>query len=215
MRQALSYIIHFAVEFLFPRSRLARKFALAEAEEWRTIFPPSETFPKGFASFSYDHAMVQELVWDIKYRGDESLARKAGEIMWEDLLLVMEDELVFEDAKLVLLPSPQSRKRFLEKGFNQAEMLSRAMEEASGGLAKTLSGNLIKTKDTPHQTSLPKEERLSNLQYTFELKNPAEIKGAVVIFVDDVATTGATIEEAHRVARQAKCARFYAITLAH
>jgi len=92
-----------------------------------------------------------------------------------------------------LLPMPLSNQRLAQRGFNQALLLARQLSPA-----KTRSDILQRIRDTPAQRSLPRSERLRNLQAAFAV-NPlqaAALRGQRVMLVDDVMTTGASLHMA-------------------
>ena len=112
----------------------------------------------------------------------------------------------------VVVPIPVHRSRLIERGFNQAEELSRQLCARSG--LRLESGALIKPEETAHQVNLPKDERARNLREAFRVSNPARIRGKRVLLVDDVLTTGSTLDAAARVLISAGAASVYGYTLA-
>ena len=88
-----------------------------------------------------------------------------------------------------------------ERGYNQVEFLIDEIVKISGGIFKSDFNLLRKIKNTPRQTGLKKEERLKNVKGVFEAD--LEVKRKNIILVDDITTTGATINEARGVLEQA------------
>lgn len=115
-------------------------------------------------------------------------------------------ELMLEAAKFYLTPGleimavPMTAKRKRQRGFNQAELLARALTEKAG---LTFADGLIKMKETKAQAEIKdRKERLKNIKGAFALRpgfKPAE----TVILIDDISTTGATLSEAARVLKKA------------
>ncbi|NLV64160.1 MAG: ComF family protein [Clostridiaceae bacterium] len=101
----------------------------------------------------------------------------------------------------IAIPVPIHSKRRRERGYNQSELIARS-------LAKKLNipvsvGTLVKRKNTPPQSSLAKDERYKNPEGAFHVKKPYLIEGRRVLLVDDVITTGSTLEECGKVLLQA------------
>lgn len=115
------------------------------------------------------------------------------------------------DAADWVLPIPLSAERLSERGYNQSWLLARQLrpEKADARL-------LLRTRDTPSQRSLPRAERLANLEGAFAVDplNASLIRGKRVVLVDDVMTSGASLHTAARVLRQAGVVHICAVVLA-
>jgi predicted amidophosphoribosyltransferase len=74
--------------------------------------------------------------------------------------------------------------------------------------------SLRRMKYTPPQTGLGKKERQGNVRGAFQVKDPKAVKGKTVLLVDDVATTGSTLNECAGALRKAGCERIFCLTLA-
>ena len=98
-----------------------------------------------------------------------------------------------------------------ERGYNQSELLAKEV-----GLRTGLSvfDNLKKVKETDRQKKLTAKERRENLKGVFDVVRADEIKGKNVLVIDDVYTTGATINECARVLKRAGARKVYSITAA-
>ena len=110
-----------------------------------------------------------------------------------------------------VLPIPLARERLAERGYNQSWLLARqlAPDKADATL-------LLRIRHTPAQRTLPRSERLSNLQGAFAvdpLRAP-EVRGRHLLLVDDVMTSGASLHTAARVLLQAGAAQVSALVLA-
>ena len=111
----------------------------------------------------------------------------------------------------VVLPMPISQERLAERGYHQAWLLARALSPD-----KSDEGLLLRIRHTPAQRTLPRSERLSNLQGAFAVEplRAHEVRGQRLLLVDDVMTSGASLHTAARVLRQAGAAQVSAIVLA-
>ena len=115
------------------------------------------------------------------------------------------------DAADVLLPMPLSIARLRTRGFNQALVLARQLAPE-----KTDSRLLLRIKDTPPQSSLSRGERLSALKDAFAVEPllSAQIKGARLVLLDDVMTSGASLYAAAQVLRDEGAAHITGLVIA-
>jgi len=107
------------------------------------------------------------------------------------------------------VPLHSSRKRW--RGFNQAEILCQAL---SVELNLEMADVLVRQKITQIQKDLKKEQRLKNVSDAFKLKKDVNISGQNFILVDDVTTTGATLQEAVKVLKRNGAAKVICLTVA-
>jgi ComF family protein len=112
----------------------------------------------------------------------------------------------------IILPVPLHNSRLRERGFNQAHMI------ATGCFAqwkkKLAHDVLIRHRSTIPQSLLSGKERRQNLHNVFSLIDPSRVSGAKVLLVDDVYTTGSTVNACSKVLRQAGAERIEVFTLA-
>jgi ComF family protein len=111
-----------------------------------------------------------------------------------------------------IIPVPLSPEKEKQRGFNQASIL--AKELAVQKNIELIEGQLIKVKTTPSQTSLEAADRRKNLKGAFEVVHDQEIKGKIVLLVDDVYTTGSTLQECSLVLMKAGALEVRALTIA-
>ena len=104
-----------------------------------------------------------------------------------------------------LVPVPLHRKRLRARGFNQSVWIARALSEAVGGKPRVREA-LRRISDTPTQTSLDRETRKANVKDAFALcsRSPIDEQSPIVL-VDDVYTTGATLDSCARVLVEGGC----------
>jgi ComF family protein len=125
------------------------------------------------------------LILKYKYKGIEKLKR-----LFVDYYIELFEEKINEDFDYIVpVPPDRGRKREFSPILEISKILSRS-------LGITLSaGNLIKVKQTPPQAGLTRAQRITNLDGAFKLKHPGEIKGKKLLLIDDVYTTGTTINK--------------------
>lgn len=110
-----------------------------------------------------------------------------------------------------LVPMPLSAQRLQQRGFNQAQLLARALEP------RKLRGDvLLRVKETSAQSSLPRAQRQEAVRgaYAAEPARVAELQGKRIVLLDDVMTTGASLHEAARVLRRHGAAHITALVFA-
>jgi len=112
----------------------------------------------------------------------------------------------------LILPVPLYRKKRKQRGYNQSELLARSLVKLRGLPLDTTS--LIRARNTPSQTQFGREGRLKNMSGAFSCVNPAVVKGKTVLLIDDVATTGATLEGCAQALKEAGAKKVIAYTLA-
>ena len=115
------------------------------------------------------------------------------------------------DAADFVLPMPLSKERLQTRGFNQALLLARQLASD-----KTDQRLLLRIKDTPPQSSLKRADRLSSLNDVFAVEPLliGQIKGARLVLIDDVMTSGASLYAAARVLRAAGAAHITGVVIA-
>jgi len=117
-----------------------------------------------------------------------------------------------KDIADVIIPVPLFSSRLREKGFNQSKILADIVKEI---LNKPILLNALKkVKSTKPQQELNRQERLSNLSGAFSVFNSKEIKNKNILLIDDVLTTGATLNECARVLKEVLCKEVFALTVA-
>ncbi len=111
-----------------------------------------------------------------------------------------------------IMPVPLHVSRLRQRGFNQALVL--ASELSTGFALPLVYDNLARVRPTRPQVELSGEERVKNVTGAFALRRPGEVRDRDVLLVDDVHTTGATMNECAAVLKDAGAARVTALTIA-
>lgn len=140
----------------------------------------------------------------LKYKGDVAL----GEILAEPLLELLQ-ELDWPVEVITTVPLGVVRRK--ERGYNQANLLACPLALASGKLYRPQA--LFKVRETRSQVGLTAEQRRENVAEAFRAR-PRVVEGRQVLVVDDVLTTGATLEACAAALLQAGAMQVYGLTLA-
>jgi competence protein ComFC len=122
-----------------------------------------------------------------------------------------------EGAGIILVPVPITNKRLRERGYNQAELIAKGLMQNDKEKIFKLGKNIIvKTKDTLPQALIKnRNKRLKNVVGCFELKNNLLIKNKTIIVIDDVTTTGGTINEVIKLLKKAGAKKVVGFAVAH
>ena len=176
-----------------------------------------------FSLYDYRHPPVKKALWLLKYKGKKRLAGVMAETLYDKIMEELSDLRVMENFRTpILIPIPLSKNRYRERGYNQAELICRELAKINrerGNANLKLENNiLIKPKETEHQARIEnRQKRLKNILGSFSVKNEKVelVKGRNIILIDDIATTGATLNEARKILKQVGAGKIIAFTIAH
>lgn len=130
---------------------------------------------------------VQEIIHHIKYQNREDLGFILGKMMGEKLL----SSPLYSDIDLVI-PVPLHQRKERQRGYNQSLCISKGIAEVLA--VPVLQHGLIRTVSTGSQTRKSRYKRYENMKDVFCVNKSEVLEGKVVLLVDDVITTGATLE---------------------
>lgn len=130
---------------------------------------------------------VQKILHAIKYKGNKQLAVLIGN--WLGLSIYKEEKI---KSATYILPVPLHLKKLKQRGYNQSEEFAKGLSEKLN--IETNTTLLIRKEFTSTQTKKNKYERWENVESVFEITDTDALKNKHVILVDDVITTGATID---------------------
>lgn len=130
---------------------------------------------------------LQHLLHQLKYKGNREVGRKMGNLFGYDLI----QNSLFQDIDAII-PVPLHPKKEKKRGFNQSVEICKGLSESMN--RPVISGNLVREVHTASQTRKGRFERWENVSGIFNVKNEASLTGKHLLLVDDVVTTGATLE---------------------
>ena len=117
---------------------------------------------------------------------------------------ILKNKKIFEKLQSydTIIPVPISKKRMKERGYNQSLLIAKNLSKE---LNISLQVNcLLKTKNIIEQSKLNKEQRKENIQNVYELKNGEILNNKQILLIDDIYTTGSTVNECSKILQQAK-----------
>jgi len=153
----------------------------------------------------YRKKTVQDMIQSLKYDGGGHAARLCASVLAEYLIEEVATEKNFSAKRILLVPVPLHASRARERGFNQIELVLRALpsEYRDGTITSLVPNVLVRSRETAQQTRLSRQERLSNVAGAFTVPHQVLVENAHVILIDDVVTTGATLANAATPLRRA------------
>jgi ComF family protein len=161
----------------------------------------------GWSIAPYDDPRVRALVWEAKYHHNEHALTLIGHALFRAL-----NEHI--QKPVCIVPIPLSERRARERGYNQvAEALRLGAQDSHLAI---LPHALTRIRETVPQTQLTRKQRLTNVVGCFAVSDDAlpHVKGAHVVVVDDVVTTGATLREARLALMRAGAAKVEVLAFA-
>lgn len=166
-----------------------------------TVRPPS--YEKAWTLYPY-LPPLQDAICLFKYRGKVSLAKPLGRLMIDALPASLDADLV--------IPVPLHPSRLREREFNQSLLL--ADQLAAHAALPVSFTNLVRLTASEPQSTLSRKERMKNLRRAFAVRHPSLIAKKRILLIDDVFTTGTTVNECAKVLRKAGAETVFALTLA-
>lgn len=161
------------------------------------------------AAGNYDDPTLQNLIHYFKYKYFRNIAPILGEILTKYLNSLNPQ---FSILNSIIIPIPLHPHRERERGFNQAKLISQFI---ANRFNLPLINDLKRIKNNKPQVKIKGlEKRTENISGCFKIENPKLIKGKNIILVDDVFTSGATMNEAVKVLKSAGAKKIIALVLA-
>lgn len=151
--------------------------------------------------------LLREVIHRFKYQGQTFLVRPLAQMLSEPgrkLARLHKVELI--------VPVPLHRRRLRQRGFNQAALLGRRLGSALG--ISVDYSSLKRSRWTEPQTGLSRRQRAANVQGAFDLIRPEKVQGKCVLLLDDVLTTGETVNQCARALKNGGASEVLVLTVA-
>ncbi len=165
---------------------------------------------KAFSGFHFkEESIIQTLIHELKYQNKRSIGVFLGEVIGQ--LIKNDSDFLTAD---VLVPVPLHKIRLRERGYNQSELIAKGVSNATG--IKVVGNLLVRARNTETQTKLDFEKRKENVKDAFFVSGKYKnfVIGKKVIIVDDVITTGSTINECAKALAMAGASKVFALSIA-
>ncbi len=203
-------------DFLFPPRTDETVLRRISDDGFSALMAPrltAATRPGTIALLSFGDARVRAAVHEAKYHG----TARALDLLARTLADYLRDS--DEQARnIAIVPIPLGRIRMHERGFNQAEEVVRrallALDREGAHPFSLELGMLLRTRETASQVSLPRREREENMRGAFSAAHPAD-PARTYIVLDDVVTTGATLQAAIDALHASGAEHIVPLALAH
>jgi ComF family protein len=163
---------------------------------------------KGYSLLYFrKEGVTQKLIHELKYRGNEQIGEFFGN--WLGEIILEKEEFKDIDA---IIPVPLHPKKLKERGYNQVTKFGKKVSEQLA--IPYLENELVRVSASKTQTFKARFERFSNVDTKFLLKNPENFNNKHVLLIDDVITTGATLESCAKEFQKSSNCKISIVTMA-
>jgi ComF family protein len=152
--------------------------------------------------------IMQHFMHQLKYKGSKEVGEMLGKLLGNDL----KSSRPYLEIDLII-PVPLHPKRERKRGYNQSTEIGRGISAAMN--KPLITGNLIRNHYSETQTNKGRFERWENVKELFSVKNPESLEGKHILLIDDVVTTGSTLEACANVLLKVPGVRVSIATLAY
>jgi ComF family protein len=175
-----------------------------------SVCAPSVNYDEIYVLGKFTGTVLETAVEKLKFSFIEELAKILAQCLSAKLSA---RGLVIDSKNAIIIPIPLHEKRFCERGFNQSELLAQELARDLRGV--TRSDILFRSRATRQQARLSRAEREENIHDAFTIRNGEYIKDKIVYIIDDVFTSGATVNFAAKLIREYAPQKIVILALAH
>ena len=163
-----------------------------------------------YFALDYEKSFIYKIICFFKYPPlIKELGKDLANLIFYHFFL-LEEKINFSDFSLIAVPLSQKKLKW--RGFNQAEEIAKTV--AHFFQIPLIVDCLVKTKETKNQIELSEKERKENIKGVFTLAEKEKVVGKNILLVDDVFTTGSTMEECARVLKEGGAKKVIGIVVA-
>lgn len=173
--------------------------------EKKKVFHDEDGKVRGVGIYRYD-GVIRYFTQKMKYERKIKIAEGFGEIAVKHVLEFCKNRHIN-----YIVPIPCHETRLKERGFNQAEVIARVVAKKTGMILRT--DLVARTRYTEPQSKLSGKERAVNVKDSFKILDENEIRGKDILLLDDIYTTGSTIEECSKVLKEHNTRKVYFLSL--
>ena len=182
--------------------RIVDPIAINKIDEYNDKY-----FDKHLYVFKYED-IIREKIIDYKFENRAYLYRTFSEAIIRN-----KQNIDFIKQYDILIPVPIHKERKKQRGYNQSELIAKIIADEVKDI-KLLVNILKKDKNIVAQSTLNKAKREENIKDVFKIVNSEKIKNKKVLILDDIYTTGSTVNECSKVLKEAGCKEIGVITIA-
>lgn len=214
-------ILNIFINILFPIRCLGCKKNDAVLCEYclsKIRFAERETDEQIRAVYDYRDPLIKKAIWELKYHHKRFIGKKLGELLYEYFMEDIEEMRIFTPGRPILvIPVPISKKKTKTRGYNQALFIAKGFCDKDESNIFELKNNIVykKINNIPQARITNRKRRLENVKGVFEIKNKEIIKGRTIIIIDDVTTTGGTINEIIKILKKVGAKKVVGFAVAH
>lgn len=173
------------------------KITIDSLSSAQKILAVNEYIDQIWIACDYDVDIVHDLVFSAKFYGSRNACRVLGEIVFR-FWQISDINKFYQGSQFSFVPIPLHRVRRYQRGFNQSKLIAKVLSEQ---VNMPISDCLQRVRNTKQQVKLDAQSRKTNVSKCFMVKSNTAPKNCLII--DDVVTTGATINDAARALKQA------------
>lgn len=169
------------------------------------------------AVFDYKDNVIKKSIWELKYHHKKYLGEKIGQLLYSNLLEDIYNLKISTDRAIYVIPVPISNKKKKQRGYNQSLSIAKGFcNYSESGIFELKDKIIYKKRETkPQAQILNRKNRLKNVQNVFDINDKDIIKGRTIIIIDDVTTTGATINEIIKILKKYGAKKVVGFAFAH
>jgi len=171
-----------------------------------------------YAIFDYRDSIIRTAIWELKYHYHFHLGKILGQLLYKSFINELENlKLITRTPNIYVIPVPISRQKKKIRGFNQSLILAREFCKNNPEKILRLNKNIIykKIDNKPQAKIINRQQRLENTKNVFSVRDKKKVIDQVFIVIDDVTTTGGTLNEIIKILKKNKAKKAIGLALAH
>jgi len=171
-----------------------------------------------YAIFDYRDSIIRTAIWELKYHYHFHLGKILGQLLYKSFMTELENlKLLACGANIYVIPVPISRQKRRLRGYNQSLILAQEFCKNYPEKILKLNKNIVykKINNKPQAKIINRQQRLKNTKNVYAVKDKEKIKDQVFIVIDDVTTTGGTLNEIIKILKKNKAKKAIGLALAH
>ncbi len=216
----MKHSISFLCSLLFPKTCISCHregahicedcLSFLTPNQWTYPLPSSSHLSGLFSAVSYEDSLAQLLIRQLKYPPFlKDLSRQCAFLICAHIALARPKQ---DFSHFLIIPIPLHKRRLKWRGYNHAQELATQLGQAFA--LPVVTDVLKRTKHTTPQANLGREKRLTNMKGAFQVQNPRAVAEKNILLVDDVHTTGATMDECALVLKKAGANQIFGAVVA-